>query len=281
MYDPYEWRVKRSVSMVSELAAENSQPVPTLQQLDAAQMAGLNKKVEKAQAMAKQTAPMMADVGKVMEKCGGDEACMTREAMKMGGAMAGTPQMETMTKIGKEGMALADSGPVRYQAWYAKAQKGSYVIDETAHISVTDPICFGKPRNRCTRNETRKGAGAVPVLQDTGKTRQASPGAGAAELDLAKNTITLRLPLAMMLPYTETIVTDEPEGTHDTPTPKGPQQKQLAVLVDTKDGIMNAKPFTVQLKGGWRSQSGEQVVNINGKFGNGGKLTVRWKFVTQ
>ena len=96
------------------------------------------------------------------------------------------------------------------------------MIDEAASVSVTDPICSGKPLNRCARNETRKGAGVIPVLQDTGKTKQVSPGVGAAELDLAKNTITFRLPLALMPQYTETIVTEEPEGTHNTPTPKGP-----------------------------------------------------------
>ena len=71
-------------------------------------MTGLNKKVEKAQVLAKQTAPMMEGLEKVMAKCGDDEACMTREAMKMGGAMAGTPQVKTLKNVGNESMALAD-----------------------------------------------------------------------------------------------------------------------------------------------------------------------------
>jgi len=32
------------------------------------------------------------------------------------------------------------------------------------------------------------------------------------------------------------------------------------------------------LKGGWRDQAGEQVVKLPGAFGNGGTLTVRWRF---
>ena len=52
-------------------------------------------------------------------------------------------------------------------------------------------------------------------------------------------------------------------------------------MADTNGSIMNAKLFTVPLKCGWRSQAGEQVVNIKGEFGNCGKLTVRWRFAVQ
>lgn len=38
------------------------------------------------------------------------------------------------------------------------------------------------------------------------------------------------------------------------------------------------KPLTVPLKGGWRSQEGEQVVKLNGNYGDTGTLTVRWRF---
>jgi len=37
----------------------------------------------------------------------------------------------------------------------------------------------------------------------------------------------------------------------------------------------------VPLKGGWRSQAGEQVVALKGEFGDAGKLTVRWRFNVQ
>lgn len=81
-----------------------------------------------------------------------------------------------------------------------------------------------------------------------------------------------------LLSYTETITTDEPDGTYDEPTPKGPQQKLHSFRVSGKGGVT---PFTVPLKGGWRSQSGEQVVALKGEFGDAGKLTVRWRFNVQ
>jgi hypothetical protein len=77
--------------------------------------------------------------------------------------------------------------------------------------------------------------------------------------------------------YTETITTDEPEGTHSVPTPKGPQARQLVFRVGDDGAATTGKPWTVPLKGGWRSQSGERVVMLKGDAGEGGKLTVRWR----
>ena len=41
MYDPYEWHVKRSATLVAELAAQSATAMPTVQAIDAAQMAEL------------------------------------------------------------------------------------------------------------------------------------------------------------------------------------------------------------------------------------------------
>ncbi len=51
MYDPYEWRVKRSVNLVAELAAQATTAMPTVQAIDAAQTAelkGMSAKGEKS-----------------------------------------------------------------------------------------------------------------------------------------------------------------------------------------------------------------------------------------
>jgi hypothetical protein len=282
MYDPYEWRVKRSANLVADLAAQPATAMPTLQAMDASQMAELKGQSSKAQSVATQMAPMMADVQKIMARCGDDEACITRETQKMGAAMQGTPAMAAANSAKKDAQALARPGALRYQAWRATAQKGSYLIDETVHISVTDPICTSRPRHRCTRDEVRKGSGEIPLPPDAKKNKGAAAGVSAIEVDAAKNTLTLGLPVPMfLLPYTETITTDEPAGTHDTPTPKGPQQKQHRFRVNAAGGVTHDKPFTVPLKGGWRSQTGEQVMNLKGEFGDAGKLTVRWRFNVQ
>jgi hypothetical protein len=200
----------------------------------------------------------------------------------MGAAMQGTPEMAAAMNAKKDAQELSKPDALRYQAWRPTAQKGSYLIDETVHISVTDPICTSKPRHRCTRDEVRKGAGEIALPPDAKKNPGAAAGISAVEVDASTNTLTVGLPVPMfLLPYTETITTDEPAGTHDTPTPKGPQQKQHRFRVNAAGGITHDKPLTVPLKGGWRNQAGEQVVALTGEFGDAGKLTVRWRFNVQ
>lgn len=197
----------------------------------------------------------------------------------MGAAMQGSPAMDAAMRTKKEAQALAKPGAPRYQAWRPTAQKGTYLIDETVHISVTDPICTSRPRHRCTRDEVRKGSGEIPVPPEVKNNRGAAAGISAVEVDAAENTITVALPVPMFpLPYTETITTDEPEGTHDTPTPKGPQQKLHRFRVNAAGGVTHDKPLTVALNGSWRTQAGEQIVPLNGEFGDAGRLTVRWRF---
>ncbi len=282
MYDPYEWRVKRSANLVAELAAQPATAMPTLQPIDSAQMAELQGKSDKAQSVATQMAPMMAGVEKIMAKCGEDEACITRETQQMGAALQGTPQMAAAMNAKKDVQELSKSNAPRYQSWRPTAQKGSYLIDETVHISSPDPICTSRPRHRCTRDEVRKGSGEIPLPSDAMKNPGGAAGTSAVEVDAGKNTLTVGLPVPLfLLPYTETITTDEPEGTHDTPTPKGPQPKLHSFRVNAAGSVTHDKPFTVALKGGWRSQSGEQVVMQKGEFGDAGKLTIRWRFNVQ
>ncbi len=266
-----EWRFKRSVSLVADLTSQASSELPTMQAPDAAQTAKLDKQAGQIKKihteMAPMMAPMMADIEKITDKCGEDEQCIEREIVKMGMAMAGTPEAEAMHKSGKEAIKALQPGVPRYQAWHATAQRGSYVIDETFHSVYVDPAC--QPTLLCTHNEVRKGSGAL-----------SSPSAASVEVDTAKNTLTVALPVPLLpLSYTETITTDLPERYHETPIPKGPQPNQLANQLSLRTSA-DGKPLTVALKGGWRSQSGEQVVQVK-EGEEGGKLTVRWRFNVQ
>lgn len=274
--DLHEWRVHRSASLVATLAAQPPSPLPTMQALDAAQSAALNAKTGKGQAAAAKLAPMMASVEQIMARCGDDEACITHETSRLGSAMAGTSQLNQTLGAKADIDAMAGQVAPRYQAWQALSQQGRYRIDETAHIVHGDPICMSLPRARCTRDERREGAGDIPLPPQAKKSPQGLPGVAAFEVDRVRQTITLVLPVPLMpLPYTETITTDEPAGTHSTPTPKGPQPRQLAMR--TSAGSASAQPMTVPLQGSWRSQTGERVVQLAGQAGESGRLTIRWR----
>jgi hypothetical protein len=270
MYDPYEWRVRRNLTLAADLAAQPPTAMPTVQPFDASQMAALEGKGTREQAVAAGMSPMVVDLQKAIAQCAGNEACIQREAMKVAASAHGA-----------QSAGENPQGAPRYQAWRPTAQKGTYLIDESAHISVTDPICTGKPRHRCTRDESRKGSGEVPTPVEAGsKSKGAAAGISAVEVDAAKGMLTISLPVpGTLLSHTEVITTDEPEGTHDTPTPKGPHKRDAIFRVSgSGTGFMHDKPFTVALKGGWRSQEGEYAVPLKGSFGDGGTLKVRWRF---
>jgi hypothetical protein len=181
-------------------------------------------------------------------------------------------------QAGEQFQKLADPGAPRYQRWQSTLQKGTYLIDEKVHISVTDPICMTLPSSRCTRDEVRQGSGDLPVPPEMGDNPDAIAGYSAVELDVEQNTLTVMLPIPLApLPYTETINTDEPEGTHETPTPQGPQPQLLSFQV-SPGGSSGDAAITVAINGDWRNQSGEQVVAMGGQLGESGKLTIRWKF---
>jgi hypothetical protein len=277
-YDLHEWKVSRTISAAAELVAQAPQPLPAMHKPDAQQMADLGAKQAKGQAAAAKMAPLMDSVEKIMAKCGDNEACITRETQKLGFGMAGTPQMDTAMSAVADIEAASKPGAPRYQVWRATTLKGSYAIDETTHIVHADSICVALPRQRCTRDEVRKGAGAMPLPPEAAKNPKLLAGSASFEVDVVKNTLTLALPGPLWpLGYTETITTDEPAGTHSVPTPKGPQPRSMVFRVGDSGAASTGKPWTVPLQGGWRSQSGEQVVMLTGNAGEGGKLTVRWR----
>ena len=278
-YDPYEWRVKRTVSLAVDLAAEPPTTRPVVRAMDATQVAALKGDTRKMEAAVSKMAPSAAAVQKSLERCGDDEACMAREIQKMGFGMQGSGAMADAMAAKNEVQGLRPGAP-RYQAWVATAQRGTYAIDEKVQVSVTDPICIPRPRHRCTRSETRTGSGEVPLQGGGARNPRAAAGFSAVEVDSGGKTLTLRLPVPLApLPYTETIVSDEPAGTYDTPIPKGPQARQLLFRAGGKD--VQPAPVTVALRGDWRSQQGEHVIDVPGDKGQGGKLVVRWRFAAR
>lgn len=270
-YDLREWKLLRTLHIDAQLSAAAPAPTPALQPLEAGQQARLQQQATQAGKFAEQAAPMMASAEAIVAKCGNDEKCMEREAMRMGQGMAGTPQLDATLKSGRQTAAALQPDAARYQAWQGQSQTGSYRIDEKLHIVHADPICMSLPRQRCTRDEVRQGSGPLAAIKGS---------AAMAEVDTGKSTLSLQLPMAAeALAYTETITTDEPEGTHSVPTPKGPQQRQRVFL--QADGQPMAPVFIVPLTGGWRSQSGVQTRKFGGANEDGGTLTVRWRFQVQ
>lgn len=274
VYHVREWRVKRSAEVVAELAAQKPQPLSTMHAMEAGQLAKVQQQQAQAQKAAKQMAPMMADAQAVVAKCGEDEKCIEREVMKMGAGMAGTQQLADTKKVGAETAAVLQPGANRYQRWQGRTQKAGYSVDETWHVVHADPICMSLPKGRCTHDMTRKGAGDIAPSQST----------AAFEFDTQKGTLTVQLPMPLGVgACTELHTTDEPQGAHDTPVPKGPQPCVMALRLAAEN---KSTPGPLVVNGGWRSHSGEYSVALgagawHNASGEPGKLVVRWRLTAQ
>jgi len=276
----HEWQAQRQVDMKVDLVADKPAPMPMLQAIDAVQAARFDKQQQQARktvALASPAmAPMMADAQAIVARCGDDEKCIERETMKMGAAMSGTQQLDDTLKAGKaagDAAAATPPGAARYQAWRVAAQGGTYRIEQSSRVVHADPGCMVNPGHRCQRRSEGKGAGALPQPPKTVAVQ-------AVELDAQAQTLTLQLPAPLMpLPYSDTVTSDEPKGTQVVPPGTHARQQLFRVTGDGK--ATPDKPFTVALKGGWRTQSGEQLVRVSGDASEGGTLRVRWTFSAQ
>jgi hypothetical protein len=207
----------------------------------------------------------------IMERCGEDEACIARETQKLGTRMQGSSQIAAGGKAVDEVMQAAKPGAPRYQAWQpAGAVQGRYEVDEFMHAVHGDPICVNLPRQRCTRDESRKGQGAV---QGTPTPRDGLVMATKAlEWDASKGTLTVTLPLLNDGPAQDSVKTDEPEGTHSSPGMVWLRSPDLS-----DDTVRQALTFTVPAAGNLKGLQGERRVAVAGADGAGGTLTVRWR----
>jgi hypothetical protein len=280
MYDPVVWRAKRTATLTAEVFALPAQEISMLHggQKAAEAASRIAGRTQQAMDMNARLAPSMQAAQAIAERCGDDEACMEREAMKLGQQMQGNGQLQELNRARDTATKLAATKG-RYQFWGGNFGTGTYLIDETADIVNVDPICMRLPGGKCKRKEVRHGNGALPAKVVGGvKVDIPTSGEGVAtgvEWDSADNTLALRLPVPGMTPGTETITSDEPAGTYEVPIPKGPQPKLLSFPVAAAG---DKEPLVVKIKGDWRRQTGEQTITLKGGRENSGKLIVRWRF---
>jgi hypothetical protein len=255
-YDPREWKVTRTIQVTAQYAADKPQEMAQLRQAEASQLADLKSKQATAVSAQKKMQPMMSDMLKIAEKCGDDEACIEKAVESYGNSMEITPELKSagqdIDKLGKT------SGP-RYQVWKAVSQKGTYFVDEYYRGQTADPACMEKPKQRCNREEWRKGSGEIP----------APPGKGSAsssswEVDAQKKDIVMMLPVPMMAgSYEREVKSDFPGESSGKSTSLMQMQFDL-------------KPITIVIPGDLKTLSGTQQIPANGAEGEGGVVNVKW-----
>ena len=266
--DTHQWNVKRTVKLGASMVAQAPQSLSSMNEMEPGQKADLQAKQEKARSAQEKMAPLQADIQKIMEKCGEDEACMQREIQKYGMANSDSATMNSAMSARSDVEALSKQGPARYQLWTAASQTGTYSIEETHKDVVADPACGASLH--CTTDTSAQGAGNVPLPPGARAGASGSPAAAFAEVDAEGKTLTLTLPVPLStLPYTKTVKSNAP-GTRSGTFP-------AQVRCPPRD----LKPLRVALKGGGRSESGTEEIKIAGAGADGGTLTVRWTFTAK
>jgi len=252
-----QWKIERWSSLTAEVTAQKPTSQPTMAAPEAAQASAQQKKLQQSATSMQQMQPTMQSAEKIAALCKNDEACMTREIQKMGLGMSGGEVAQAQA-TGQQVRALAEQGSAHVQLWRPKSQSGSYRIAEDVRRQYADPLCMGKPGMRCRRSEVRTGAG--PIADAPGREHATL---AMAEVDHAKNTLTILLPVWMnALPVEQTVrsdyASDKDIGTRSVPSAWR---------------LIDSKPITVPL-----SVSGEQVREVVDAAGFPGQLTVRWTF---
>ena len=255
---PADWRVQRTIKLVVPMIADPPSQASSLRPREAAHGAETDKKI---QALQKTMAPTVADMMKIAERCDEDDACIERALQDYGDTL----DKSALEKGKAQGAELvAMSGP-RYQLWKPVSQQGTYAIDETYRSQTAAPACMNKPKQRCTREETRKGGGDIP---STAGSKNAS--AAMFEVDSVNNEVLIKLPVPMgALTYTRQVTSnfpDEKSGTSPATLPPMTGQQ---------------KSITVALGGDLRATSGTQSYKVEGEAGEGGMMKVTWQFAPQ
>ncbi len=271
-----EWSIKRVVKAQTLLEAQPLQRAGVSDPSVGKQMESKSKEIgREADAMRAGHAETLEMLEKEAEKCGDDEACLARVVQKMSQRSDMAEILGKAGAVGKQGMAMVDQAPPRFQPWIPAKDRGgssspsssySYSADEWSKKLYYDPGC-GKTDNICTFTRKRTGSGTATM-----------PIFSSVEIDTVKNLISLDLGL----PMHQLQMTEESTGPD-----KGPQTNKITqqLVTSASDIDDNALKLTgLPLKGSYRDLKGEKVVVIKkgvDDYPGPIEMTVKWRFTVQ
>ena len=259
-----EWQVKDRYEVLTQLTAKKPTGFPGMHAPDAGQQKTEAARMAHAERAAEAMAPMMADAMKIVERCGDDEACITRETLKMSqGIDMNSAQIKGARADEKAASVIPE---VRYQVFEPTIQTGTFSLDERLKEADRDPICMSRPAGTCHKEVIVRGSGDITL---EGKAQ--TPGTAVLEMDLEKATLRFNLPQPYPVAIEETVSTDKPG--------------QFSGTRQTHRYLSNLK-LDVQIAhdcgGSCRTASGVKTWNVVEQItGQPARLTARWTFQRQ
>ena len=251
------WSVADAYQVKATLVAGKPSGFGSLHKRDAAEEAREAGRARAATAAAGDMQDMMAQAQKIAEACGDDEACITRETMKMS---QGIDPNSAKLKSAKENIAKASTMPgERYQLFSSKEQAGTYTIDEKSRVALFDAACSLATESRCLVETTVAGSGAQV---DAGGRTTFQTGA-MAEYDAEAGSLVLMLAAPGFASAKETRAGAK----------SGTSEARRAPL----KGI-SLDPITIECSE-CRTAQGKVSKNVEDELtGRPAKLEIEWKF---
>jgi hypothetical protein len=251
-----EWNVRRVVSITAQYVAEEPMAIAALHRPDATQQAAMNTQQAQVQGFARKMEPTMADMMKIMERCGEDEACISKAISDYGNQM----DLKEVQARKAEGQAIQKPGAPRYQLWKQVSQSGTYEVDETTTRQVFEMTCTRT--QVCKRVVTTRGKGAVPPPPGG-----SVEGASLLEVDSVKKDMEAKMPVPLQGLKVES------KAQSNIPDDDYQAEQTLPVRI-----LKGAESLTLAIPGDALQAAGTKTIKGTGAGAESGTLTVKWTF---
>jgi hypothetical protein len=251
--DQYDWQVNRKVAYTVQLVADKPSPYAGFLPATAADKKDLDQRQARSASSLQKAAPMMADIQKLMAKCGEDAACIERETTKLAGSM----DKAAIRSAGADAAAAGTGFDNHYQLWKPVSHSGTYSADELHVAAVADPDCLKAPKMQCVSQQAIKGKGAL-----------SQAGTGPLEVDGPGKRLHINLLLSGgAMPVTRSVTGKVQDGVKAGSFPD-----------NMRFAWARIKPLVVAIPNGLDKASGTEKIKIDGERGESGTLTISWLF---
>ncbi len=199
------WTLENRYTVTATLTAQKPAGFAAMHKPDAAEQAREAGRMAAATQAAGDMQSMMAQVEQIMKICGDDEACITRESVKMSqGIDMNAPEMQSAQANIAKVSAMPDA---RYQIFQAAMQQGSFAIKENAHEAYFDAACSFATEERCAYDTAVSGTG--DLTDPSGA--KLSGTIASAEIDYQTGSLLLTLPFPGLAKVTKTVTSRNPQ----------------------------------------------------------------------
>ena len=256
------WTVENRYALTATMTAQKPGGFASVHKPDAAEQAREAERMKAATQAMGDMQSMMAQAEQIMKICGDDEACITRETMKMSqGIDMNAPEM----KSAQANIASASVMPeARYQVFQPATQQGSFSVKEKAHEAYFDAACSLATEERCAYDTAVSGMG--DLTDPSGA--KLSGTIALAEIDYQTGSLLLTLPVPGLAKVTKSVTSRNPEiKTGSTET-----IRQISFDDVSKDLVQVTCGDCRTASGSFERDVPDQLL------GRPAKLVVSWKF---